>query len=263
MDEKITKHRDVFDTVAELYDEVRETYPQELGDYVLSKFKDPKKIRILEIGTGTGKATSLFAKHQSEILAIEPGPNLISFAKRNLAKYDKVKFENCRFEDWPIQSSSFDLVISAAAIYWVDPEVRYKKIAEALKPNGYVAIFQNPKSELEEPLEKLIREIYLSHFEPSHNFYPDKPADHFDPDYFGTDMNNSGLFTKAEKSVYPWKKKYTADQYLKLLGTRSGYVVLDPSIKIPLFEDIGKAIEKQGGEIEISYNATLYMAKKV
>ncbi len=59
--------RNVFDTVAELYDEVRESYPKELVQDIMSEFQKPDSIKILEIGSGTGKATTLFAEYESEI----------------------------------------------------------------------------------------------------------------------------------------------------------------------------------------------------
>lgn len=202
MDDNWKKQRNVFDTVAELYDEARESYPKELIEDTLAKFENARDVRILEIGAGTGQATRLFAEHDCEILSIEPGSNLASVAARNLANHSKVSFDNCRFEDWTLQEGSFDLVVSASAIFWVDPEIRYKKVSASLKKDGYVAIFYNP-NKFEKSIKDSLDEIYSSHLDSSHYYHPSK-ADpvldpNFDPDYFGTDIKKSGLFAEPEK----------------------------------------------------------------
>jgi hypothetical protein len=51
-----------FDTVAELYDAYRPDYPGELIESILSTTGIPPGGRILEIGSGTGKATAPFAR---------------------------------------------------------------------------------------------------------------------------------------------------------------------------------------------------------
>ena len=73
-----------FNDVANLYDIYRPSYPVELiEDIILFSGIQPEG-RILEIGSGTGKATILFAPKRYSILCLEPGQNLIDIAVKTL-----------------------------------------------------------------------------------------------------------------------------------------------------------------------------------
>ena len=47
------------------------------------------------------------------------------------------------FEDWPLEEETFELVVSATAFHWVDPAIRYRKSAQALRPAGSLALLWN------------------------------------------------------------------------------------------------------------------------
>src|SRR6185436_15674571 len=70
--------RTSFDAQAELYDAVRPLYPDALADDVIARGGR----RVLEIGTGTGQATVVFARRGASIVAIEPGPRLAAVLRR-------------------------------------------------------------------------------------------------------------------------------------------------------------------------------------
>jgi trans-aconitate methyltransferase len=44
------------------------------------------------------------------------------------------------FEDWPLPAERFDLVLSATAFHWIDPEGRVVKSADAPRPGGVLAV---------------------------------------------------------------------------------------------------------------------------
>ena len=46
-----------------------------------------------------------------------------------------------RFEDWTPGDEPFAMVFAATAWHWVDPTVRYRKAADVLEPNGYLAVW--------------------------------------------------------------------------------------------------------------------------
>ncbi len=47
------------------------------------------------------------------------------------------------FEGTPLPSRSFDLVVAATSYHWLDPDVALTKVADALKPGGFVALMWN------------------------------------------------------------------------------------------------------------------------
>ena len=132
-----------FDGVAHLYETYRPSYPTELIDDIVAISGSQSEAKILEIGSGTGKATRLFAQRGFSILCLEPGQNLIEVAKERLISYPRIRFERSRFEEWEAGQRKFDLLISAQAFHWVPPKVRFVKAASVLKPHGHLALFWN------------------------------------------------------------------------------------------------------------------------
>ena len=135
--------RTTFDGAAQLYDEVRPGYPEELFDDVVSLSGIPPGGRVLEIGCGTGQATLPFARRGFRVLCVELGENLAAVARRNLASYPRAEVLTADFGDVPLPEGVFDLAISATAFHWLDPAVAYPKVARALRPGGTIALFWN------------------------------------------------------------------------------------------------------------------------
>ncbi|MCL4562258.1 MAG: class I SAM-dependent methyltransferase, partial [Chloroflexi bacterium] len=162
MNTKRETQRKSFDRVAELYDRYRPAYPEPLIEFILSASAIPPGGRILEIGSGPGKATLAFARRGYAMLCIEPGQNLAALAAKKVAGFPGVSFAVTRFEDWQETPGEFDLVISASAFHWVTPEIGYAKASRALKPGGSLALFWNMQGEYDAEIDRLYEKIATS-----------------------------------------------------------------------------------------------------
>jgi ubiquinone/menaquinone biosynthesis C-methylase UbiE len=78
----IDRRRTSFDEVADLYDEVRPSYPASVIDHIIQFAGVQDDSEILEIGCGTGQMTMPFAEKGCRILALEPAPTLSSSLER-------------------------------------------------------------------------------------------------------------------------------------------------------------------------------------
>ncbi len=97
----------------------------------------------MEIAAGTGIATLHLAERGCRVTAVELGGEMARVAKNKLDKFEKVDVQVSAFEEWePSVGVQYDLVLVATAFHWLDPNVRYKKIASLLKPGGYLAIIR-------------------------------------------------------------------------------------------------------------------------
>ena len=83
------------------------------------------------------------ARRGYRLLGVELGANLAAVARTKLADYTNARVLACSFEAWPVEQEAFDLVVSATAFHWVDPRVRYRKSAQALRPDGSLALIWN------------------------------------------------------------------------------------------------------------------------
>jgi SAM-dependent methyltransferase len=248
-----------FDKVAGLYDEYRPDYPKELVDSVIALSRLPEGGRILEIGSGTGKATRLFARQGYAVHCIEPGRKLAAVAARSLQDYPRVSFQITRFEDWQEQPAAFDLVMSAQAFHWIPGEVGYPKAAQSLKPGGSLALFWNMHpgfhGQVAADLDTIYRKIApeLAGPEDSIEVTIQERTE---------EIIQSGCFGPVTIRRFPWSCTYQTSEYIGLLNTHSDHIRLPARSRQHLFEAIATVIDTHGGSIERQYNAVLYIAQK-
>jgi len=132
----------VFNEVAVEYDRNRPAYPDALIDEACEVAGIGDRDRVLEVGCGTGQLTRSLLARGLRVTALEPGDQLIRLAKENLKDAGDVEFIHARLEDMRLPRESFQAVFSASAIHWVDPDLSWRKIADALAPGGTLALIQ-------------------------------------------------------------------------------------------------------------------------
>src|SRR5437588_9250645 len=92
----LDQRRLAFGSAAALYDALRPSYPSELIDDVLALAGQPT--RALEVGAGTGKATTLFAGRGVSVLALEPSAEMAALWRRNCEPFANARIEQTDFE---------------------------------------------------------------------------------------------------------------------------------------------------------------------
>jgi SAM-dependent methyltransferase len=249
-----------FDRVADLYDACRPGYPEALIERVIALAGLGPGSRILEVGSGTGKATAPFARRGFSILCVEPGRELAAVAARKFADYPGVAFETVPFEAWRERQGEFDLVMAAQAFHWVPKEVGYAKAARALKPGGALALFWNRNPDLQggifDDLERVYRERAPELSEAPTVSYEREHRQILD------DIAASEHFGPVQVEKFPWSARYDTRRYLGLLNTYSDHLALPEATRASLFEGVAEVIDRHGGSIERPYVAVLYVAPK-
>jgi ubiquinone/menaquinone biosynthesis C-methylase UbiE len=251
-----------FDGVADLYEAHRPSYPTELIDDIISFSGIQPGGWILEIGSGTGKATILFARRGFSMLCLEPGQNLLAVAIEKLKPYQQVTFERIRFEDWPAGQGEFDLVVSAQAFHWVPKEVRDVKAASVLKKAGHIALFWHMYPPIAGAVGSALSQVYWERAPELVQRYT--VPEQFEPviESRARSLGEGGYFEAVEVRTYPWSARYTRQEYVGLLNTYSDHLRLSDQRRGALFEEVAEVIEQYGGYIEKPYLAVLYMARK-
>jgi ubiquinone/menaquinone biosynthesis C-methylase UbiE len=129
--------RTLFDSVARLYQDSRPGYPSHTVEFVVDTAGLDASSTVLEIGCGTGQLTERLARFGFALTAIDIGASLIAAARTHV---QDVRFLVSSFEDLEADDASLDLIVSAAAFHWIDPEVRFAKSARLLRPGGWLAL---------------------------------------------------------------------------------------------------------------------------
>jgi SAM-dependent methyltransferase len=255
--------RRTFGEVAELYDRVRPGYATALFSDLFELSQIGRGGRVLEIGCGTGQATLPLLERGLLVTAVELSEDLAGVARRKLAAFgDQVRIDVAPFEAWPLPAEPFDLVVSAQAFHWVDPDIRLRKSADALVPGGALAVFGH--THVKGGDTELFHDIQDCY----ERFMPGTPPglrleDASCIPFEGWSLTASGLFEAPVFRRYAFEVEYTTAAYLDVLNTYSGHRALDSSNREALFECISRLIDQQrGGRIRKAYLTELAVATR-
>jgi len=183
-------------------------------------------------------------------------------ARRRLAAYPDVEVVTGSFETWPPGDRSCDLVYAATAWHWIDPEVRYRRAHEVLRPGGRLAFWRADHVVPigGDPFFAGIQEVYDEIGE-------GLPADHAYVAPGGLpeqrdDIEASGLFEVTEVRHFDWETTYDADGYLALLDTFSGHIAMEAAARRHLYGEIRRRLAlRPDGLLRRHWGAVLHVAR--
>lgn len=200
--------RSAFGSNALGYDESRPEYPAWMFDLLLREKALYEGVKTLEIGPGSGLATRrLIELGASPITLIEPDTR---FAPQ-LAKLSDNAEGQCEpiyeaFEDAELPESSFDLIVIATAFHWLDPQTRVKRLAELVRPGGFVVLMWNVFQDLNlpDPFHEATRSM-LSELADSPSGKPDGLPFALDKNARETEFLSSNCFEASIFAEGHWK----------------------------------------------------------
>ena len=261
------EQRFTFNEVGEQYDRYRPGYPESLFEDLLSLSGISPGDRILEIGCGTGQATKVLARRGFAMSCLEPGSQTASIARTNLEEFPGVDVLCTTFEAWPCEPAAFGLVFAAQAFHWVPSEIGFAKAAQALRPDGALAVFGNMESiehshhgDAGGAVSEALDSAYSNHAPSllgrrgSRWYAKEGPISSL--------FSDSGRFSPPTTRRYLWSQRYTTAEYVGLLGTYSHHRLLPAKQREGLHGAIAEALDRFGGEIEIFYEANLYLGQR-
>ena len=137
------------------YQQGRPPYPSSLTELILnyhSKKPSAGYERLIDIGAGSGVASTNFMPSFSKIHISDPSPSNLEQAKSFLSSFasenglsDKVELEFSRAIGEEVHLSAgegdADLVICATAAHFIDPDGLVSSAAKALRRGGTLAVF--------------------------------------------------------------------------------------------------------------------------
>ncbi len=272
----------VFDQIADEYDRHRPAYPDALVDRACELGRLGPGTKVLEIGCGTGQLTRSLLSRGLRVTAIEPGERLVERARAHLAGAGDVQFVNARLEQAPLLSAHYRAVFSASAIHWVDPDVSWQKIADALVEGGTIALLSyfglhdarsaEDQRALRAALVKVApelagdwpvyrdRDATLAGFRQRRDNVSEAWAWLGNYELARTDV--ADLFEDAHIAMTPSLREHTADELNALLGTMSFWARLTPNQRDALIAENRSLHQRLGRPIRSSTIACLVTARR-
>ncbi|GAA1883544.1 MAG: class I SAM-dependent methyltransferase [Williamsia herbipolensis] len=213
-----------FGSEAESYEQHRPDFPPAMMDVVARLGH-----RVLDVGSGTGKAARALLDRGCSVLAVEPDVHMATIARRK-----HVVVEPGTFEEWDPRGRMFDLVTFARSWHWVDPESAIEKLTQIVVPGGHVALLTHEASWslfAHEPVKSVVEKYVRRDDTPRR-----RP----------TDDRTVGLFTDAGFEVrveeFPTTTVVDVEEWLDAMFTYSRFLVLTPEQKTQLRVDLAEAV---------------------
>ena len=134
-----------FSKTINYYDRYRPGYPEDIIHFLQQELGLTTNSVIADIGSGTGKISSLFLKNYNKVYAVEPNEDMRSFAAE-LFNDDKGFISVAgTAENTSLLNQSADIVVAAQAFHWFDYEAFHKECKRILKPGGWVILIWNKR----------------------------------------------------------------------------------------------------------------------
>ncbi len=199
----------------------------------------------IEVGAGTGIATEPLVDRGLVVTAIEPAAEMAGVVETKLG--DRAQIFVGRFEDYPPRRS-VDLITSFNAWHWIELAVAVDRVAQLIKPGGYVAlIWTEVLSWGQEPFEERLAEVFGAPWEKRFDFVDasmQPVCDDVGFDDFGV-------------RHYQFVRRLDAATFVAVTKTYGGHRTDEQ------YQDIERIINDEfEGEIEKVEDAALYLARR-
>lgn len=231
------QRRATFAKIAERYAARRPTYPAALFDRLSAHGDLGADGRVLEVAPGTGQATRSMAERGWTVTAVELSPELAVVARQRLAAFTGVEVVTSAFEDWTPPAQHYDAFVCATAYHWLDPATRLRRVWEALRPGGTVAVVWT--HHVAGGTTDFFTEVQQLYLRGDPAARPDErlpPEQEVPPST--KEFRDSALVTDTESHPFGVDLRYSADEYVELLSTYSASLVLSPDARAALLGGI-------------------------
>ncbi len=249
-----------FDQAAEDYQRTRPVCPPRLFDDLVRMAGLQPGDRVIEIGCGTGQATVPLAERGLAVTAVELGARLAAVARRRLAGFPAAEVVTSSFEDWQPQTGRADAVVAVSSLHWIDPEVRYAKPHDLLRPGGTLAVasclWARPADAA--PFWFDVQQDYRA---VGYEGDPPPPPEQIGPRHLPAAATR--FFAEVASLRYPCRLSYRADDYLAILASQSGTRALGEARRADFLGRVRRRLESAGWpQLTATFVAVLTLGRR-
>ncbi|MDQ2738056.1 MAG: class I SAM-dependent methyltransferase [Actinomycetota bacterium] len=230
-----------FSKAAEIYDQVRPSYPAELFDELFALL--PAEPEIVEVGPGTGQATKDLLARGASVHTIEIGPAMAAKLRSNIPS-DRLRISVDDFEAITVAPGA-DAVFSATAYHWISRPAQTDRPAAILRPGGVLAIVDLIQVDSPDDLG------FFAAAQPLYERYgqghtgPRAPARcRVDPTIRAV-LEADHRFESIAVRRYDWNQTYSSSDYRNLMQSYSGTQMMNPSARLGLLDDMESFIRNE------------------
>lgn len=131
-----------FSLGAELYQQVRPSYPQEIAFWLQDRLKIGETSTVVDLGSGTGKFLPYLNQTQANVIAVEPVAAMLQQLQQAHPQVESVQAFS---QQLPFSFASIDAVICAQSFHWFANIETLTEIHRVLKPAGQLGLIWNQR----------------------------------------------------------------------------------------------------------------------
>lgn len=239
-----------FDAQAANYQQARPPYPPALWATLHELGFLRRGSRALDLGAGSGQATGPLLSAGVHVTAVEPGERLAALLAEAFPDAEVI---DDRAEDLELEDASFDIVVAATSIHWLDIGVVLPKVARLLKPAGRLLVWRNVfgDSTITTAFRERVEDIVRAREAP-----PRPGPDAEDAASTAAQLTASGRFEVEHSSTYRWTVQLDPQQVRALFSTFSDWSAAE-------VERAAGAARELGGHVVEHYTSWLLVLKPV
>jgi ubiquinone/menaquinone biosynthesis C-methylase UbiE len=245
-----------FAGLADVYARSRPTYPKEMIDLLISRCGLGGNSLIVDVGSGTGISSRLFASHDIPVVGIEPNQEMRSAAEAEPWEelFPPLQYRAGQAEATDLPDQIANLVLAAQAFHWFKPELALAEFHRILKSDGWTALVWNERDEAD-PFTAAYGKVIRTTPKAAGIEGPRRQA--------GDRLLVSPLFQHAQRLTF--RHEQTVDQEgLVSRALSASYAPRDPN-DIRAFtqalQEVFARFEKNW-EVTIAYETSLFLAQK-
>ncbi len=131
-----------FSGFAETYDRYRPSPPEALPALLCQYAGIAQAALVVDLGSGTGLSTRVWADHAERVIGIEPNPDMRAQAVRETTA-PTIEYREGYSAATGLPDASADIVTVAQALHWMEPTSTFAEVARILRPGGVFAAVDN------------------------------------------------------------------------------------------------------------------------
>lgn len=154
---------------------------------------------------------------------------------------------------------AFDLLLSAQAFHWIEPEFGLTRAAELLKPKGAIALVWHLDRSEQTAFYRATQPLYERFLPSDAQRQQVDPLEQLAMRYHDA-LSQSHTFTDLSTLRHTWQRHYTGPQFLKLLQTFSNHQALREPDKTRFFMAMEEELARFGNMVTCHYETLLLVA---
>ncbi len=204
-----------------------------------------ERLRVLDLGAGTGKLTRSLVALGHDVIAVEPSPEMLAQLRRVLPDVEALEGSA---EQIPLLRHRVERVVAGQAFHWFDATRALPEIARVLAPGGSIGLIWNLFDETSPLVERLY--ALLPPFGGPGE--PTKP------------LLDSDLFGPLEEASFSFERRFARDELVDGVGTQSSVATLPPGERAETLAAVGRFYDEaaRSDGLVLPYSTSAYRALK-